>query len=419
MLKWVSDFLKKHLNLGIYLAMNALVLVTNLLATIKLTDILSVSEYGSYSLIISFVGLVTLLGINWSASSIIYLGVRENEKDLTFSKTITARLIIVGMMSIVIISMLFLLKGKIKEYLGYDVQIIIIVYYISNIFITTVTNYLLAIKRQLLVTAFELIGTIVLLILLLINEVNLSSALLFNIIGQSIIIFGLFFFKKKDLHWFNVDKHSVKDVFKFSSAQFLGYSGGYFVNYGATLILNYYLTKEQLGIYNLSYRLFSNVVSLILLVNTFYASSVVSMISNHNKQEIRRHFYRTRPFLILVYLVGTIILFLIGPTLINLIFKEKYSLSIKPFLILIMANIPMAIEVFYVSVYNSLGKQLILQLVIIFQAIIALGLMFILVPKYKIYGAVYSLVISYYLKTIISFLYLEKKLFKLLTKTAD
>ena len=73
------------------------------------------------------------------------------------------------------------------------------------------------------------------------------------------------------------------------------------------------------------------------------------MISNHNKQEIRRHFYRTRPFLILVYLVGTIILFLIGPTLINLIFKEKYSLSIKPFLILIMANIPMAIEVFYVS----------------------------------------------------------------------
>ena len=115
--------------------------------------------------------------------------------------------------------------------------------------------------------------------------------------------------------------------------------------------------------------------------------------------------------------LGTISLFFIGPMFIKLIFKEKYILSIKPFLIFLLANIPMSIEVFYVSVYNSLEKQLILQIVIIAQALIAFGLMVFLIPKYNIYGAVISIVISYYIKTIISFLYLERKIYCLLTNT--
>lgn len=413
----IKQFLKNHFNLILYIILNVLTLLTNLLATIKLTSLFSVSEYGNYSLAISFISLVILLGINWSASSIIYVGVKENEQSNTLRKTLTARLIIVSIMSLIVISLLVILHKKINYYLGIDALSIILFYYIANIFITTITNYLLAIKRQLLITSLELVGTVLSLILLLTNEITIAKALVFNIIGQSVVILGIFFFRKQDLKLNQYDKKHLQEVFKFSRAQFLGYTGGYFVNYGTTLLINYYLTKEELGIYNLSFRLFSNVTAVTLLLNTFYASSVVAMIHKKNIQEIKRYFYRTRPILIFTYFLGTISLFFIGPIFIKLIFKEKYILSIKPFLIFLLANIPMSIEVFYVSVYNSLEKQLILQIVIIAQALIAFGLMVFLIPKYNIYGAVISIVISYYIKTIISFLYLERKIYCLLTNT--
>ena len=107
-----KQFLKNHFNLILYIILNVLTLLTNLLATIKLTSLFSVSEYGNYSLAISFISLVILLGINWSASSIIYVGVKENEQSNTLRKTLTARLIIVSIMSLIVISLLVILHKK-------------------------------------------------------------------------------------------------------------------------------------------------------------------------------------------------------------------------------------------------------------------------------------------------------------------
>ena len=135
-----KQFLKNHFNLILYIILNVLTLLTNLLATIKLTSLFSVSEYGNYSLAISFISLVILLGINWSASSIIYVGVKENEQSNTLRKTLTARLIIVSIMSLIVISLLVILHKKINYYLGIDALSIILFYYIANIFITTITN---------------------------------------------------------------------------------------------------------------------------------------------------------------------------------------------------------------------------------------------------------------------------------------
>ena len=124
---------------------------------------------------------------------------KKNEQSNTLRKTLTARLIIVSIMSLIVISLLVILHKKINYYLGIDALSIILFYYIANIFITTITNYLLAIKRQLLITSLELVGTVLSLILLLTNEITIAKALVFNIIGQSGVILGIFFLENKIL----------------------------------------------------------------------------------------------------------------------------------------------------------------------------------------------------------------------------
>lgn len=412
----IKKLFVQNYRLILYFWLNATLLAIHLYATMTLTAKLTVSEYGTYSLVLSVAGLISLLGISWTASSIVYVGLIEYKEGGSFKKTLSARAIVVGIFSVPIILLLIIFQKKIINYLSIDVTFILIIYYLLSFFTTTITNYLLAIKKQLHLTVLEIMGSMVLLVLLLLNTITVYKALIFNIVGQSTLVLGILLFKNDDIFGLELDQHYFKKVLSFSFAQLLGFLGGYIINYGGNIIINFYLSKEELGIYNLSFRLFTNISSLILLVNTFYASFVVSIITEKNKSAIKHFYYRTRPVLVIIFLLGTISCFLLGPKVILLIFKEKYQLAIKPFLILILANLPLSIEVFYISVYNTLNKHLVLQIITITQAALALVLMLTLVPVKGVNGAVVSVVLAYYVKTIFSYLYLEKRILKLLTQ---
>lgn len=411
----IKKFLNENFRLILYFCLNVTSLVIHLYATQTLTAKLTVSEYGVYSLVLSIASLISLLGIGWTASSIVYVGLIEYKNTNTFRKTLSARAIIIGFTSTLVITFLLVFRKKLMHYLSIDATLILIMYYLLSFFTTTITNYLLAIKKQLPLTILEILGSLVLVILLLTKSITVYKALIFNIIGQSTLLLGVFLFKKEDISKFEYNQDYFKKVLSFSLAQLLGFLGGYLINYGGNIIINFYLTKEDLGIFNLAFRLFSNISSLILLVNTYYASFVVNIITEKKRTSIYQFYFHLRPFLIIVFLLGTILSFLFGPTIILFIFKEKYQLAIKPFLVLILANLPLSLEVFYISVYNTLNKHVVLQIVTIGQAAVSLGLMIILIPQKGIMGAVSAIAISYYAKTIFSYLYLEPKILKLLT----
>lgn len=415
MVRRLKSFIKDNHRLILYFIINMISLVLHLWATMVLTSKLSVGEYGNYSLVLSIAGLISLIGVSWTASSIIYVGVNEYNIHQSFKRTLSARLIIIGVFSVPIIIAIIMLKDKINNYLNLQGTGIILIYYFLSIFISTISNYFLAIHRQLSLTLLELLGSVILLLLFICNKLSPKEALMYNIISQATLILGLFFFKKEDLKLISFDKFYLKKVLSFSLAQLLGFIGGYIINYGGNIIINHYLTKEELGVFNLSFRLFTNISSLILLINTFYAPIIVNFVSNKDKGSIRHFYYRIRPICLVVFLMGTIVAVLLGPFFINLIFTSKYQASIKPFMILLLANLPLSIEVFYISLYNSLGKHLILQIAIIAQAAVTLAIMLWFVPTKGVYGAVWAIVITYYLKTIFSYFYLEKRIRHILT----
>ena len=274
-------------------------------------------------------------------------------------------------------------------------------------------NYFLAVKRQLTSSMLSITAKVIYIVLIIVIPFDVTTLILLYIVSHASVIFYSLGINKSDIGKYEFDKNWFKEILNFSLWQLFGYSGVYLINFGDTAVIKYFMTNEDIGIYNAAYQLFNAIASFAFVISSFYASNISSYFAKGDKRKIKQFFYRERFYIIIASTITHIVVILFSETIIVTLYGEKFIESVRIFNILMIGSMFRYASVFYMLYYNTNNKYRLQQILNIFQAVINVILNIILIQIIGLIGAAIATVISIILKIIFSFFYCEKRIMKL------
>ena len=384
----------------------ALGLITNIFIVRKL----SINDFGIFSVALMFIGLVTTFGFSWSSSSILYYGSREKAKTGSINKTFWARNIIIAI-SLMITTILFVVfRQAINEYIGLNVTFLILVWLYISVAEDYLSQYFLAVKKQLMSSMLSITAKVLYLIMILIFSFDVETLIILNIISHATVLLYIFGINKKDVGKFEFDKDWFKEVLNFSLWQLFGFSGLYLINFGDTAVIKHFMTTEDIGIYNVAYKLFNAIASFAFVISSYYAGSVSQYFANNEGSKIKRFFYKERLMIFGLSTLAHIVVMIFSKPIITVLYGDRYTQSVVLFNILMIGSIFRYLTVFYMLYYNTNNKHKLQQTINIFRAILNLVLDIILVRRFGLVGIAIGTTIAMFLAFLFSFFYCEKRI---------
>ena len=383
-------------------------LITNILVVRKI----NVSDFGTYTVILMFVGLINTIGFSWSSSSILYFGSKEQEKSGSINKTFWARNIIMGTSLIILITLFIIFNKQIDYYVGLEISFLILSWLFISVIEDFLIKYFLTIKRQILSAMISITAKFMFLISIIIFSFDLKSLVLINIISHATVMIYLLGLNKEHIGKYEFDKNTFKEILKFSLWQLFGFSGIYLINFGDTAVIKHYMTSEDVGIYNASYRLFTVITSFGYIISSYYASIVSKYFYNNNFKKIYQFFYRERIIILLITFLVHIFIFIFSKQIILLLYGNRYINSINIFKILLISSFINFASVFYMLYLNISNKVKYQQLINIMRAVLNVTLNIILIQLFGLIGPAYATLIAILISFVITALYAEKRIAK-------
>lgn len=368
---------------------------------------LSEYDYGVYNILLTILGLLTTFGFSWTSSSLLYYGVEEKIKYGTLNRTFWARNIILGV-AYTIVTILFLLFHKeLDTYITEPLSLYLFVWMTIKIFTDYLITYFLAIEKRRISVLVSISTKSIAIVLISIEIISLKSLLIYCILSELFALVFLYKIDKKDFGKFIFDDKIFKTVLSFGAWQILGFSGMYIINFGDNLIIKHFLNIEDVGIYNVSYKIFSGMAGFSYLFSSYFAPKVSKAIASKDKDTLLNIFYRDRFLITLILLIPHIIVFLCAQNIIILIFGINYNGAILPLRILIIESCLKYFSVFNILIYNCFKKYSIMQCFNILQAVLNVLFDIIFIPQLGIAGAALGTVLSFVVSTGIETIYGE------------
>jgi O-antigen/teichoic acid export membrane protein len=385
-------------------------MILGLVSNIIIVRKLSVNDFGIFSIVFMLIGLITTFGFSWSSSSILYYGSKEKTKYGSINKTFWARNIII-FLSLIISTILFaLFRRQINDYIGINVSFLILIWLYISVAEDYLSQYFLAVKNQLLSGMLSITAKIIYLVLILFLSFDVRTLIILNIISHTTVLLYIFKLNKKDIGMFEFDKSWFREVLNFSLWQLFGFSGLYLINFGDTAVIKYFMTTEDVGIYNAAYKLFSNIASFSFVISSYYASNISQYFENYNYKKIKQFYHRERYYILLISVVTHIIVMIFSKSIIVTLYGDKYTQSVVIFNILMVGSMFSYSSVFYMLYYNTNKKYKIQQTLNLFQAILNVVLSVLLIKRLGLLGPAIATITSIVTTTIYSILYCEKRI---------
>ena len=399
------EILRKRKNFILYTTIKLFSLVIGFITSIIIVRGLTVVNYGFFSLSLMFVGLITTLGFSWSSSSIIYFGSKEKIDYGNMNKTFWARNIII-FISLIITTLLFVIFSKeINNYIGLELSFLILLWLYVSVFEDYLTKYFLATNNQMFAGFLSLTAKINYLILVLAFDFDVKYLIIMNIISHLSVIVYLFKVDKTNIGKFEFDKEWFLKVFNFSIWQLFGFSGLYLINFGDTFIINQFMTIEDVGTYNVAYKLFNTIASFAFVLSGFFAPLVVKAMAIKDSNKIKNIFYKERYLIFFTSLFGHIILIVFAQPIIETLYGTNYGSSVEIFQILMFGSIIRYYTVFYMIFYNAKSMHKKLQYLNIIRALLNLILDVILINLFGLIGP--AIATSMAISTTFIYMYLD------------
>lgn len=408
----IMDFITNRRTFIVFFFLKVLIMVLGLITNIFIVRKLSVNSFGIFSVALMFIGLITTFGFSWSSSSILYYGSREKAKTGSLNKTFWARNIIIAV-SLVFTTILFaLFRHQINNYIGLDVSYLILIWLYISVAEDYLSQYFLAIKKQLMSSFLSITAKIIYLIMIFIFWFDVKTLIILNIISHATVLLYIFGINKSDVGKFEFDKDWFKEVLNFSLWQLFGFSGLYLINFGDTAVIKHFMTTEDVGIYNAAYKLFNAIASFAFVISSYYAGSVSQYFANNDSKKIKQFFYKERFFIFGLSAIAHIVVMIFSKPIIITLYGERYAQSVTIFNILMLGSIFRYWSVFYMLYFNSNNKYKVQQIINIFRAILNLGLDIILIQTYGLIGPAIATTLAILSTLVYSFIYCEKRIKK-------
>lgn len=406
----IINFINNRKNFIIYSLLKVLIMVLSLVTNIFIVRKLTVNDYGVFSVALMFIGLITTFGFSWSSSSILYYGSREKAKTGSINKTFWARNVIIAV-SLILTTILFaLFRNQINDYIGLDVAFLILIWLYISVAEDYLSQYFLAVKRQLLSSMLSVTAKIIYLVTIFVFTFDVKTLILLNIISHATVLLYVLGMNKKDIGKFEFDKAWFKEVLNFSLWQLFGFSGLYLINFGDTAVIKHFMTTEDVGIYNAAYKLFNAVANFAFVISSYYAGSVSQYFVNNESEKIKRFFYKERFMIFGLSTVAHIAVMIFSKPIITTLYGDRYIQSVAIFNVLMIGSIFRYLAVFYTLYYNTNNKHKVLQYINIVRAVLNLVLDIVFIKLFGLIGPAIATTLSLLITFLYSVYYCEKRI---------
>ncbi|AKB24328.1 Membrane protein involved in the export of O-antigen, teichoic acid lipoteichoic acids [Methanosarcina sp. MTP4] len=379
-----------------------------------IAKILSPEGFGSYSLSMMIVFFFTTAIVSSSQTPFIVYSNEELKKNNKINKAFTAQLMMFLSSILIFAFLLLAFSNPIAKFAQISFNQLILLYFAflgigsRELF----KNLFLALDKKIFNALYILIVGIINIIFLGIyhqlNFLNLNSIFIIYFLSPLIsIIFLAHKIEFKKISSFSYDNEIFKRMITWTTWQIFGLTAVYLINWGDNLILRYFVSLSEIGIYNLGYQIFKGLISLTFILNSYFLPYITKNINNERK--IQNYLYVKRPKIMLAGTFGIIIIFLLIPYVFGYIYGDIYKESVTIVRILLIGAIIALYNVFYTPILNSLKMYKFYQISNIIHVLINILLNIIFIQIIGIYGAAVATVIAYFCKTVMFELYIYKK----------
>ncbi len=387
-------------------------LAVDFIVGIYLVRYLGSSDYGTYSLVFSYIFLfnfVSLSGMN-------KVLVREISKNDKIAKTIVGNALTVRtLLPIVAI----LLSIAVLDFLNYssDTNLLISVASIT-LLIASVQLVYQSIFQTFLKMEYSVFSDIIAKIIYLISIILViffNGSLFYIILGiiissSAALLLNIIFSKKFLKFTFKFNPVCIKKIVKPSFS--LTIAGFFFVIYQRIGVLMISLMKDvtEVGLYSAAFKLTEtlNMIPATLMISFF---PLMSRQYNNKSNFLSLHEQGIR----LMLVIGIPIAILIGQfskEIVLLLFGSEFLSSSPAVVILVWAEIFIFLNFVYMDTFISIGRQTTVTIVTAIIAIVNILLNYFLIPAYSFLGASWATLIGQALGSCI-FLYYIYRLFPL------
>lgn len=372
--------------------------------------IISTEEFGYYSLFLTFESLMTpIITLN------IYSSISKHyfDEDIDLKRYNSTILLSLPILCLFFLVILQLIPQNIVNKIGLDNDIIMIAIFTSCLATAiTYTASLLRLKRKpILFGKFNIGQSVLLLLLLLIfSLIQRSYRMLVYAKATFVVlmfIISIFYLKQKQEFNFQYDFKWLKKALKLSfPTVFFSISAFVFVM-SDRLLINHFLGPKEVGYYSAISQL-AAVMS--VLATSFNAAWMPWLFENlkKNNKKIDISIVKVSYFLIIAFvLMGTIFCF-VYPFIAKLVLVKEFYPYISVSYPIIFGLVFQAVYLIVSPYVFYEGKTKYNALIGIIVAIINVGLNFILIPRFSIWGASYSYLVSWATLAILFFIFSNK-----------
>jgi len=375
------------------------------LTPLIIAKVLNPSGFGSYSLSMMIIFLFTSMFIASSQTPFIIYANEELKKTRKINKAFSIQLIFL-LSSIVFFVLLTLLFNRYILEFAQITNIQLFFLFLAYIGIglkTFIEKLFLALNKKINYSLYGLtLGIFSLIFILLLYYFEKMCLETVFLIYFATPIIALFLFLKEinfnKLLPLQVDKQLFKEMFDFTKWQMMGLTAVYFINWGDNLVLRYFVSIEEIGVYNLGYQMFKGLISLTFILNSYFLPFISQNIDN--KEKIRNYLYVKRPKIMLAGTLIIILIFIMTPYLFNIVYGDIYKESVNVLRILLIATMISLYKTFYTPIINSLKKYKFTAIINVIQISVNLLANIILIYLFGFIGAAWGTLISYFISCV-------------------
>jgi|GEM_PF-1964672 len=335
---------------------NFLCLPLQLLLVALITRLLGPEGYGHIVLYNMAVSLGLMMGVNWTAGSVLRFGRDEFEQRRKINQTFWARTTIMVPCLLIWLAFILLFKDAISHYIGMPPWAVGLL--IGSVFLGAIHNYLIyilqAIRRMQAYAAVQVIGSAIAVagLVLIFFEVFPRDFLTVIILGilsgtVTIIIMCIFWVPGNILLPVKIDRTTLREIFQFSYPIILASLSAYIVNWVDVMMIKQFLTVSDIGGYQVAYQTFLFALSLIVVASTLTTPILISFLANNREDLILRYSIRLVPQGLLIWSVTVGIGLAISPFAFHLVFGNRFNVSTFYFQFLALGLALNAVLIFY------------------------------------------------------------------------
>lgn len=225
------------------------------------------------------------------------------------------------------------------------------------------------------------------------------------------LIFIIPFFKLTQLFSisFTNFKESNKELLVFSLPLILTSIGATFIAYFDTLMLTYFDTLENVGIYNIVYPTAMLLMIIGSSIGTILLPFFTEFWEKRQISKVREIFNVLYKYIYIIIIPLVMVLIQLSHYIVKIMFGEEYLPGVMAFNILIFASLFFIGNYLNMSSLIALKESKLSSYVYIIGAISNVLLNLILIPLYSITGAAIATTLSFMLMVSVSFYYLYRK----------